>query len=516
MLKRINIKSVLSITLMALAALLNSACDDSDEDGGSEVVLNSFGPSGVHHGETIRFIGQNLDKVTAIVLKPNVEIPSSSFASRSATLIELVVPQEAEAGKVILKTPSGDIESKTILNLEVPVVVTSITEEAKPGTNITITGEKLNWIETVTFSQDVLVEKESFVSQSGSELVVTVPMEAQTGFITFTSGGTEPLVFDSEEELIVTLPTVSGLNPASVKHTDNLTVSGTDLDLVTEIKFTGADPVFKEDFVSQSENEIVVAVPATTTSGKLILSVASGVTIETSAISIILPNVTEFSPSNTANHTPGTLLSLIGTDLDLVEKIKFPGVDEPVTDFVKTATKIDVTIPDGAEGGTMVLTTIHGFTVPVAVPFGNQLTLATVIYDDAIHTPLGPGGGWGGVVTDAASTENPRLGSKSIKITFAGSWGGGGQFGNWSTGQTFSTAGATYFALSVFGGAGTEGKKINVNVSGVQAVVTIKENEWQDIQIPLSSVGSPAGIAEIWFQDQGFSGVVFIDHIGLK
>jgi hypothetical protein len=515
MIKNINLKHALSMTLLVLATLF-SACDDSDEKGSSEVVLNSFGPSGVHHGDKIKFIGQNLDKVTAIVLPPNVEVPASGFASQSSTLIELVIPEAAQSGKVILKTPAGDIESKTIFSLEVAVSIASVTPEAKPGTNVTITGSMLNWIETVTFPNDLIIEQEDFVSQSLTELVVTVPMEAQTGFLTFTSGGTEPLTFDSEEQLIVTLPGVTDVNPVSIKHTDNLTLTGTDLDLVTEIAFAGADPVFQDDFISQSETEIIVAVPATTTSGKLTLSVASGVTVETDAITIILPNVTAFSPSSTASHTPGTLLSLIGTNLDLVGEIKFPNVAAAVTDFDKTATKIDVTIPAGAEGGTMVLKTIHGFTVPVAVPFGNQLTLATVIYDDAIHSPLGPGGGWGGVVTDAASSENARLGSKSIKVVFAGSWGGGAQFGNWSTGQLVSTAGATYFAFSVFGGAGTDGKKINVNVSGVQAAVTIKEGEWSDIQIPLSSVGSPAGIAEIWFQDQGFSGTIFIDHIGLK
>lgn len=514
MLKNINLKHVLTLAMIAMLVTVFNSCDESDEKGSSEVVLSSFGPSGVHHGDKIKFIGQNLDKVTAIVLKPSVEVPSSAFVSQSASMIEIIVPAAAEAGKVLLKTPDGDIESKTIFNLEVPVVITSITEEARPGANVTIVGENLNWIESVLFTDDLLVEKADFVSQSATELVVTVPVEAKSGFLTFSSGGTEPLVFDSEEELVVTLPVVTDLNPSSVKHAANLTITGSDLDLVNEIKFTGGASV--TEFVSQSEIEIVVEVPVTTTSGKLTLVVASGVEIQTDAISIILPNVTSFNPSNTSNHTAGTTLSMIGTNLDLVDKIKFPGVANQVTTFTKTATQIDVVLPAGVEGGTVVLTTIHGFTVPVGVPFGNQLTLATVIYDDAIHTPLGPGGGWGGVTTDAASSEQVRVGSKSIKVTFAGSWGGGGQFGNWSTGQTFSTAGMTYFALSVYGGTGSNNKVINVNVSGTQAQVTVEEGKWKDIQIPLSSVGSPAGIAEIWFQDQGWTGVIYIDQVGLK
>ena len=44
----------------------------------------------------------------------------------------------------------------------------------------------------------------------------------------------------------------------------------------------------------------------------------------------------------------------------------------------------------------------------------------------------------------------------------------------------------------------------------------IDEGAWKDVQIPLSDLGSTAGISEIWFQDRGWSGDVYIDQIGLK
>jgi hypothetical protein len=514
MLKNINLKHILSLAMLVLATLF-SACDDSDEKGSSAVVLSSFGPSGVHHGDKIKFIGQNLDKVTAIVMKPNVEIPSSAFASQTGSMIELIVPNEAETGKVILKTPDGDIESKTIFNLEVPVTIASIPEEAKPGTNITITGEHLNWIEGILFTSDLPVLKADFVSQSGTELVVTVPMEAETGVLVFATGGTEPLLITSENPLTVKLPAVTTLTPASARHMSELTLSGEDLDLVTEIIFTGGTSV--SNFVSQSETELVVVIPATAKNGKLTLTAPSGVQVQTdNSLTIILPNVTAFNPSATSSHTPGTTLTMTGTDLDLVQKISFPLVVDPVTTFTsQSATEIKVVIPVGAKGGTVVLTTIHGVAVPVTVPFGDQLTLATVIFDDAVKAPLGAGGGWGGVTTDANSAEQVRVGSKSVKVTFAGSWGGGGQFGNWSGGSV-PTAGRSFYAFSIYGGAGTDGKEINVNVAGTQVQVVVEEGEWKDVQVPLTSFGSPAGISEIWFQDRGWSGVVFIDHIGLK
>jgi hypothetical protein len=514
-----NIMKLLSVMFLAVSTLVFTGCDDENDNSNGEVTLLSFGPTGVKHGEEIVFVGQNLNKVTSINFAPSVEIPSSAFTSVTNREIRLVVPNEVESGKVVLKTPDTEIESKTVFSLEVPVTITSITAEAKPGTNITITGDKLNWIESITFAEDLIVEKADFVSQTISELVVTVPMEAKTGFLTINSGGTEPLTFDSADPLLVKLPVVTTLQPSSIRHAADLTLIGTDLDLVTKIAFPGGTTVLAADFKSQNETTLVVAVPKNATNGKLTLTAPSGVTSQTSgSITIILPNVTALSPSNTISHQPGVTLILTGTDLDLIKTLTFPGVSTPVATFItQTSSELKVVIPAGVQGGTLVIKTIHDYTLPISLPFGDQLVLAKVMYDDAIKTPLGAGGGWGGVTTDVNSTERPRVGSKSIKVTYVGSWGGGAQFGNWSNpGQTVSTAGASFYAFSIYGGAGTAGKKINVNVAGKQIQVAFAEGEWTDVQIPLTDLNSPAGIGEIWFQDTGWSGDVFIDHIGLK
>lgn len=514
--KRNHIRIIPGLLCLMLSLVFLTSCDDDKDAKSSQVELLSFGPSGVKHGEQIRFIGNNLDKVTAVVFAPAVEVPRNSFISISSEEIKLVVPQEAETGKVILKTPDGDIESKSVFSLEVPVVISSYTSEAKPGTDITVTGEFINWIESVTFASGLIVEKADFVSQSQTELKVTVPWEARTGFLVFSTGGTEPLEISTDEPLTVTLPAPSMLSPGAIRHTDELTITGTDLDLVTQIEFGGGAIVTKDDFVSQSETEIVVSVPATTTDGALIFTAPSGLEVEAGNLTIILPNVTTFSPADTDDHNPGVTLTMTGTDLDLIGALSFPNVSEPVTQFVShSTTQLQVVIPDNAQGGTVVITTIHGFTVPITVPFGDQLTLATVIFDDQVHAPLGAGGGWGDVITDAANSDQVRVGTKAIKVTFGATWGGGAQFGNWD-GESVSTAGASFYAFSIYGGLGTGGKEINVNVAGTQVQVVIEEGAWKDVQIPLSDFGNPAGISEIWFQDRGWAGDVWIDHIGLK
>ena len=199
-----NIKWVLLVCLTIFSFGFLASCDDDDDAmlNSGQVELLSFGPTGAKHGETIKFIGHNLDKVDAIEI-PNATITKDQFVSQTSELIELVIPTTATAGKVVLKVASGeDVTSKTVLNFEVPVTITSIPGEAKPGTNITINGNYMNWVEGVVFGNDPDTVKQ-FLNQTMSELVLTVPMDAKTGILTFLTGGTEPLSIESEQPLTI-------------------------------------------------------------------------------------------------------------------------------------------------------------------------------------------------------------------------------------------------------------------------------------------------------------------------
>jgi hypothetical protein len=75
----------------------------------------------------------------------------------------------------------------------------------------------------------------------------------------------------SSTDLGVLLPAIGTLSPNPVDPGADLTISGTNLDLVTSIAFQNADPV--TTFVSQSPTQIVVKVPAGVTEGKLTFTV---------------------------------------------------------------------------------------------------------------------------------------------------------------------------------------------------------------------------------------------------
>lgn len=424
--KQFLLYGILSVVLWSTVA----SCEKKD-DGASDIVeLLSFGPAGVKHGDDIQIIGNNLDKVTAVEFV-SATVEKSGFKSQTREVIVLTVPQAAESGQIRLKTAQGDVTSKATINFEVPVVVTDVPLSAKPGDNITFKGEYMNWVNEVWFERGVVVTE--FISRSHTELVLQIPLQAQSGKVVFSSGGTEPLVIESEDSLHLVLPAITKFAPNPAERGDDITITGTNLDLVEGLLFKGLIAPLTE-FVSKTETEIVVTIPEDANKGAITLISYSNVHIESE------------------------------TGLELL-------------------------------GG-----------LPPLAP------LEVVVYDDALRNGWQKWGGWGGGSSDIDNSDNVRDGDKAIKVVFAGDWGGGLQLG----GGNATTAGRTHLVLSIFGMPGTADKELNVIASGKQKIVTITEGEWTEYLIPLSDLESPEAITEFTLQDRGWSGTIYVDHIGLR
>lgn len=501
-----------SMILLTCTFVLNS-CEEDEID--TTVVLHSFGPAGVEHGEKIKFIGLNLDRVTSIVL-PGIEVPASAFVTKESRTIEIVVPIEAEAGRVTLKTPSGDIVTKTMLSFKVPVVITSITPEVRPGANLTINGTLVNWIEEIVFNDGISVTE--FVSKSTTSLVVKVPDNAQTGFLIFRSGGTDPESFASEQELIVTLPAVTNLAPASVRHTGLITLTGTNLDLVTQIVFAGNRTA--TTFQSQSATEIVVAVPAGSLKGKLTLKQASPVdVVTTQELTIILPVGTAIAPRPAI---PGVSnVTITGTDLDLVKSLSLPSSGTLLaTGFTShSATEIVFALPVGTKSGGVIYNTIHDYSsnlgVTIIVPAPGPPPLVIAMYDET----MAPGGGnwsWNAASQDPASTEQFLSGDVSWK--FATTNGGGLSVGGMTP---IDASGQEVFSFSLYGGPGTNGMQVaailNDNWTDYNAV-TLVEGQWTSYQIPLSNYPTTnlTQIVRFALKVESTSSVIYADRVGFE
>src|SRR6187401_257283 len=376
---------LLALMLFTLSAGIMTSCDkDDDEVTSDKIQLLSFGPTGAKHGDTVKFIGTNLNKVTAIHFTgTNAVVNQADFKKQTSDNIFLLVPQTAEKGYVTLKTPEGDIVSKTQFNLDVLTTVTSITLQARPGQNITIAGTYLNWVDRITFNRDKTVA--TFVNKTQTQLVVKVPDDAETGPLVLHYTGTDSNYVQTADTLKVTLPLTTSMSPNPVKPLTDLTITGTDLDLAKKVIFTDAStPV--TTFVSQTATQLVVKVPETAKKGKLTLEAASGVrTTSSNDLNIVLPNTTGLSP-NPINLAAN--LTITGTDLDLVKKVIFSGVAPAVTTFVsQSTTQLVVKVPAGARIGKVTVETAS----TVQAVSGSDLDVILPTITAMAPSPIDPG-----------------------------------------------------------------------------------------------------------------------------
>jgi hypothetical protein len=514
---KLSYTRLLTVLCFVLPLSILTSCNKNDEKKSGKVELLSFGPTGAKHGDTLRFFGNNLNKVTAIQFSgTNATVEQKDFKQQNTEEIKLIVPVGAEKGFVTLKTSDGDLVSKTQFNLKVASSITAIAPpQARPGENITITGNFLNWVNRVTFARDKVVT--TFVSKTINQLVVKVPDDAQTGPIVLSYQGTDSNFVQSTDTLKVTLPLITGISPNPVKHAADLTITGTNLDLVKKVYFNSVSTAVTS-FVSQSTTQLVVKVPGSTTKGVVKLEAASGVQTASSAeLDVALPAITSMSPNpvdTLANVT------ITGSNLDLVSSVSFTGVNDAVTSFVsQSPTQLVVRVPGGSVSGKLTLFVKNS---TLSVKSANDLSIIgssvppIIIYDDAVTSAWNGwiGGGWGGN-KDYTNTTPVRSGSKSIKVEYTGSYGSPLQLG----GANISLAGYKTFNLSIYGAPGSGGKTITIGLNGTNGKYTfnVVEGAWTDLSIPLTTLTSDAALKEIWVQEYsnatGYT--IYVDNIGV-
>lgn len=351
-----------------LAGTMFTSCKKEEGDNGL-TVLNSFGPMPVARGAELRFIGENLDKVTSIVLPGNIEIQAANFTSKTSTLISITIPQNAVEGLIVLKAPEGDITTKTALGFSEPILLTSFTPTLiKFDSVLTINGDYLNLINEVIFTDRVSVSKAAFISQSRTELKLKVPAAAQTGKIAISNSADDPIIIYSTGVLTVTLPGLTSMSPNPVKAGTALTITGTNLDLVKTVLFGGNKSV--TTFTSQTLTQLVLTVPIDAHDDTLKIIPASGVLVKSSVpLVMVIPtvNVTPTSVKNEADIT------VTGTNLDLIDHVIFGGNKQGTIMAGGTATQIMVTVPIDAVSGVVdfvsrAAKTVHGPSLAIIDP----------------------------------------------------------------------------------------------------------------------------------------------------
>lgn len=355
--------------LMLFSCLTFTACDNGDDEDTNQykggISLNVFGPSPVSRGGVLRFLGSGMDKVTAVVIPGCDDITDIEVVSD--TEIRVTVPQTAQPGLVVLKTPKGDITTKTELTFTEPIALEAFAPaEVKPGSELTITGEYLNLIKEVIFADEVTVPADEFVSQSRQEIKVIVPDSAQTGKFILSDGAEIPNWIYSEGELEVTLPSVEApLDLVDKKPGDVIRVSGKNFDLVKKVQMPNGDEVEFTMTASSEGDELTFTLPDNVSDGEVTVLPASDVKVVVATVVVATPSNVVAVPA--VNLRGGDMITLKGTNMDLVTDVTFPGVEEAVGLESQNSTEIKVLMPAAAISGDLQLNTNSGKATAVSI-----------------------------------------------------------------------------------------------------------------------------------------------------
>ena len=365
-----------------ISCLLFASCNtgedlNTDQLSNKEVTLKSFGPCPISRGAELRIIGTNLDKVESVTIQGAPPITAINRVSNIE--IRVTVPQTAEPGLISLKAGAQTITSITPITYSEPISIDRVTPaEVKPGVaTIKIEGDYLNLIKEVIFfdtdDPSNHVVQEEFLSQSRQAIELKVPITAQTGKIIISDGadlvqeGEEPGIpiwIYSGNDLIVTLPAFAAIAPQPVKPESELTITGTNLDLVNFLRFGSTNIEVSEFAINEAKTEITVVIPqrtqidATLKKGDLKFVAFSGVEVTYNDLSLVAPEIGKVSPDPAKN---GEILLIEGTDFDLITSVSFAG-NATGEVIAQSDTEIEVVVPATAIEGKVVLHTWSGQT----------------------------------------------------------------------------------------------------------------------------------------------------------
>ncbi|MBR1959944.1 MAG: hypothetical protein IKA34_05165, partial [Bacteroidales bacterium] len=274
-----------------------------------------------------------------------------------------IVPSNAVTGPVTIgdvdenNNPEGlipnNVPSKEELVIGDPTVKAADRGAVKAGDQITVTGEYLNMIAGANFGG---VAVDYTVAEDGKSLVAALPATAVDGdFVLVSYAGKE---FNAGAYTTVIPTNVAIKAESRYKAGLNAVISGKDLDLVTGAALAGTALEY-----AFADNKITFSIPAAAVDGTVVLSLANGKTVETEAIELVKPVITEMTPLEL--FAGDESITVKGSDLDLVVAAALGGREEEI-EVAADGKSIKVATTVSSVSGKIALSLANGVVVESA------------------------------------------------------------------------------------------------------------------------------------------------------
>lgn len=337
------------------------------------IVFEGFSPASAMPGETITITGDYLNLIHEVIFAEEVAVPEENFISHDRYQIQVVVPDSARTGEIILSDGAEELPNWIYSEEELEVgtpTVTSITTDTrfKAGERLSINGTALSLVDYVRFEgaevpSAALAEddKEPFnVNENGTNLTLTLPAEAASGTVELVLRSSVTVTASQHFEVVV--PTDITVTTSRIKAGNALALSGNDLDLVTSLSFPSNEEgttIDGGEFTVAANSLTLNTVPETAIDGNLSLNMANGMSVAV-PYTLVKPTVTSYS-ANPVNA--GETLTLTGTDLDLVTGVSIGGGSTATPIEGSTESNLTITVPMDSQSGPVSLILANGTSV---------------------------------------------------------------------------------------------------------------------------------------------------------
>lgn len=299
-------------------------------------------PTATRPGNTITINGKDVDLIESVSFADGSEAAAVEVVDASNIKVE--VTATATNGPVKGVSYAG-FETTSIDELVIakPENVAVAAERFKAGETLTIGGVNLDLVASLSFG-DVAAE---FTYDGKGTITTTIPATAVNGPIKLTTSNgtvveTEPI------ELVVAV--VTGITPTNLMAGESITVSGSDLDLITGVKINGVDHEF-----SYADGAITIATTATSQAGKVVLSQANGVKVEPTEDIVFTYDSLITINSMPASAAIGDEVVIEGANFMLIESIYLG--EAKVTSYTRREdTVLGFIVPENVETGRYSLT----------------------------------------------------------------------------------------------------------------------------------------------------------------
>ncbi len=330
-----NLTSVTGVSAIYLTATENAAPPT--------VLL--FTPSAREIGGNVTIRGSLFTGVTSISFNGTNQ---PVFTVVNDTLINTTVPLGANTGTVSVTNAFGTGTSSSVFTvIPVPTITSMSSNIGARLSSITINGTGFTWATQVQFNG----VNATFNVVNNTTITAIVPATATSGIVTVTSPA--GVASSASAFTVVLAPTIASFTPSSGASGISVSITGTNFQFITNVRFNGAEAVFTVNNITS----ITAIVPNNATTGLISIVNGSGVGISGSNFTVLpLPTITGFTPTIGG---VGTLVSITGTNFTGATAVRFNN-NLAGTFTVVNAGLITAVVPSGTTTGIIKVTTPAG------------------------------------------------------------------------------------------------------------------------------------------------------------